>query len=137
MMMAEAREGGASFRFPRRLRLTRPSEFEAVLNANVRVRSGPLFIGALPNERDHPRLGLIVSRRVGNAVVRNRVKRQLREAFRLSQHDLPAGYDLVVSVRAHDPLAPEAYRTHLLETARELDRKWQKRQQRFSPGDGS
>ncbi|TVQ52397.1 MAG: ribonuclease P protein component [Phycisphaerales bacterium] len=129
-MVADSPKTERCFRFPRRLRLTRPSEFEAVLNANVRVRSGPLFIGALPNDRDHPRLGLIVSRRVGNAVVRNRVKRQLREAFRLSQHDLPTGYDLVVSVRAHEPLTSDVYRTHLLETARELDRLWRKKQQR-------
>ncbi len=129
-MMAEPRETRGLFRFSRRLRLTRPPEFVAVLDANVRVRSGPLFIGALPNDRGHPRLGLIVSRRVGNAVIRNRVKRQLREAFRLSQHDLPTGYDLVVSVRAHEPLTSDAYRTRLLETARELDRLWRKKQQR-------
>ena len=51
------------------------------------------------NGLPHPRLGLIVGRRHGGAVQRNRLKRVLREAFRLSQHDLPAGYDLVCTPR--------------------------------------
>jgi ribonuclease P protein component len=47
----------------------------------------------------HPRLGISASRRLGGAVVRNRWKRLLREAFRLSRSQLPAGIDLVVIPR--------------------------------------
>lgn len=46
------------------------------------------------------RLGLTVSRRVGNAVVRNRVKRRLREAFRLARPELAAGFDVVLLARS-------------------------------------
>lgn len=53
-----------------------------------------------PNGLDHPRLGLSVSRRVGGAVVRNRWKRLLREAFRLVRSELPPGLDLIVVPRA-------------------------------------
>lgn len=52
------------------------------------------------NGLPHPRLGLSVSKRLGNAVARNRWKRILREAFRLHRERLPAGLDLVVVPRA-------------------------------------
>jgi ribonuclease P protein component len=57
----------------------------------------------------HPRLGMSVNRKVGNAVRRNRIRRLIRESFRLMQHDFPAGYDLVVVVRPHPPLALAEY----------------------------
>jgi CIC family chloride channel protein len=99
-------------------------------DAGVSVNVGPLRIHGLPNDLGHPRLGLAVSRRVGNAVVRNRNKRMLREAFRLSQHDLPkdpAAYDLVVSVRPHESLPLDDYRNLLLDAAKRLEGIWNRR----------
>ena len=70
-----------------------------------RKQAGPHFVFFL-NPRTSPgaatapsRLGLTVSRRVGNAVVRNRVKRWIREAYRRQARTLPAGHDLVVIAR--------------------------------------
>ena len=57
--------------------------------------NGFLVLYVAPNDLGKTRLGLIVSRKCGNAVVRNSWKRALREAFRLSYLDLPVGYDLV------------------------------------------
>ena len=54
---------------------------------------------------DKPRLGLSVSKRVGSSVVRNRVRRRLKEIFRSSVADLPCDLDLVISAR---PAAAEA-----------------------------
>ena len=74
-------------------------DFAAIHAAKVRA-SRPLLVYAIPNTLGHLRIGLSVARRVGNAVARNRVKRRLREAFRLNRHGGP-GYDLLVVVRPH------------------------------------
>ena len=65
----------------------------------MRASDGRLTVWARSNGLPHARLGLIVGRKHGNAVRRNRIKRLLREAFRLSQHLLPAGLDLICTPR--------------------------------------
>ncbi len=80
----------ADFRFPKRLRLLRPTEFDRVMRARVSATDGLIRLHVAANELGHPRLGLTVSRRVGGATTRNVWKRALREAFRLAQHELPA-----------------------------------------------
>jgi ribonuclease P protein component len=89
-------------RFPKRLRLLRASEFERVFAARNSVANSCFALYGAANDVGHPRLGITVSRKVGNAVVRNRWKRLLREAFRLSQHALPV-VDLVCVARATQP----------------------------------
>ena len=64
-----------------------------------RVGDSRLQIWALPNQLDYARLGLVVGRRHGNAVRRNRIKRVLREAFRLSRDRLPSGLDVACAPR--------------------------------------
>jgi len=86
-------------RFPRSHRLLRGAEFDAVFDRRCSVADDLLIVYGLPNELGHPRLGLSVSRRVGSAVVRNRWKRAIREAFRQSGKRLPSGFDLVVIPR--------------------------------------
>ena len=90
-------------------------------------KAWPLRVHGAPNDLGHCRLGLSVSRRVGNAVRRNRIKRRLREAFRLLQHDLPAGYDLVVVVMRHEPLELGEYQSRLMSAAERLERYWRRR----------
>ncbi|MFG0258623.1 MAG: ribonuclease P protein component [Phycisphaerales bacterium JB043] len=97
------------FFFRRRHRLTRNNEFRRVYDEGVRVPRGVLVVIGAPNGLEHARLGLSVSRKVGNAVIRSRVKRCLRESFRLLQHECPGGFDIVVVVRRHEPLSQEEY----------------------------
>lgn len=122
--------------FPKTHRLRTQRQFDAVYRRGAGKTVGPLRVIGLPNEVGHCRLGLSVSKRVGNAVARNRVKRMLREAYRLSQHDFPwagaevgaggGAYDLVVVVRPHEPLVLEDYRRMLLDAVGKLDRHWTK-----------
>jgi ribonuclease P protein component len=76
-----------------------------------------LVVYVAPNSCGYPRLGISVGRSLGTAAQRNRVKRLVREAFRLSQHSLPQDRDYVVMVASHwarrkaqsrkNPQAPE------------------------------
>ena len=85
--------------FVRQARLLAPKQFDAVYATRVRVVDGCFSINAAPNTLGHARLGLSIgSKAVGNAVARNRVKRQVREFFRVHAGELPA-WDLVVGAR--------------------------------------
>ena len=99
--------------FPKSHRLSGKLAFAAVFEAKIRDTRGPLLIYAKPNDLGHSRLGLSVSRTVGGAPKRNRIKRLLRESFRLMQHDLPRGYDIVIVVRAHKPMILAEYQRSL------------------------
>lgn len=113
--------------FPKALHLRKPAEFAAVYDARVRESRGPLLIYANPNDLGHPRIGLSTSRKVGTAPRRNRIRRMLREAFRLMQHDFPRGYDLVVVVRAHEPLLLADYQRILSGATVKLHHAWARR----------
>ena len=82
------------------MRLTTREDFDRVFKSCSSRSSDALFtVLARPTEQDYPRLGLAISRKAaGNAVNRHRLKRRVRESFRLSQHALP-GCDIVVIAR--------------------------------------
>ncbi len=84
------------FSFGKELRIRFQREFQAAYATKIYAADGVLVINALRRIDGDSRLGLSVSRKVGCAVVRNRWKRLIREAFRLNRTRLPAKWDLVV-----------------------------------------
>ncbi|MEM1353870.1 MAG: ribonuclease P protein component [Planctomycetota bacterium] len=97
------------YRYTRAHRLSGSRAYQRVFDNKLRKSAGPLAVLAAPVDLPHHRLGLVVSRRVGNAVRRHQIKRMLREAFRLNQHDWPGAYDVVVIVYRHDKMPLDGY----------------------------
>ncbi len=82
------------------------ADFEKVQGGGKRIADSYFSMTFRPNDLGAPRLGLAVAvRTAGNAVARNRVRRIVKESFRLAQHELPA-VDLVVGARARVKDAP-------------------------------
>jgi ribonuclease P protein component len=86
-------------RFPKSVRLTRRPEFLAVQERGAKISADPLLALVLRNSLGCTRIGLTVSSKVGNAVVRARIRRHLRELFRKRQEKVPKGLDVVVIAR--------------------------------------
>lgn len=110
-------------RFPKALRLLRSDDFARVYRRKRSVADDLLVVYGCENQLERSRLGLSVSRRTGNAVIRNRWKRLLREAFRRSQSQLPQGVDLVVSPRRPGEPRLSAIEQSLQQLARRVDQK--------------
>ncbi len=80
--------------------LRKRAEFVQVQNKGKRHRGRCLLLMVHPNQSDQSRVGLTVSRKVGNAVVRNRVRRRLRESIRANPERFASGQDYVFIARA-------------------------------------
>lgn len=108
--------------FPNTLRVRQQAEFDRVYGQNVYAADSTLVVQGCENDTSTTRLGLSVSRRVGNAVVRNRWKRLIREAFRQQWKELPVGLDLVVRPRRGAVISFSAIYDALPRLARRIDR---------------
>lgn len=111
--------------------MTLDSQFKAVYAARMKKTQGNLGMFSRPNGLRHHRLGLSVGKRVGGAVARNRVKRLLREAFRLSCRDWElvegSGLDMVLSAGAEENRTMAACKEQVCALFDQSRRAWAKR----------
>jgi len=84
------------YSIPRSRRIKAARDFARIYEARTRAGDAHLLVYAATNAVGYPRFGVSVSRKLGPSVTRSHLKRLLREAFRLSQHDLPNGLDLIL-----------------------------------------
>ena len=89
--------GGESF--PKGARLTRRSEFLALSRRARKLHTPHFVVLTQPNDRGESRLGITVTKRVGNSVTRNLIKRRVREFFRRARGALPSAEDFVIIAR--------------------------------------
>jgi ribonuclease P protein component len=89
----------ADNRFRPHEHLRRPADFKRVYGRRLSASDSRVVIYVAANGLPHNRLGLSVSRKFGNAVRRNRLRRLMREAYRLARHRLGTGMDLVLIPR--------------------------------------
>lgn len=100
--------------FKREERLLSKKDFFKIRKKGIRLPSGSFILFALRNDHGFNRLGVAVSVRVGNSVKRNRIKRLLREFFRLNKSTFPKSTDIFISVKQ------EAIARKLSDVEREL-----------------
>ena len=86
-------------RLPKSARLLKRADFRRVYDEGQRRNGSTFAVFHRPNGLAETRLGITVPARVGGAVVRNRIKRRLREVFRLNRHRMPPGWDIVMNPR--------------------------------------
>ncbi len=112
-----------SLPFPKSAHLRSEADFERIYARKCKAADGVLLVFADRNDLGVTRLGLSVSRKHGGAVVRNRLKRLLAEAFRLSQHEFPVGFDFIAIPLIAQCAKLSIYRTSLTKLAAKLA-KW-------------
>ncbi len=118
-MVRKTQEG-----FPRHYRIVRGSEFRAVYDGGLKLYSERFGLFAKANTLEHHRLGITVSRKIGGAVIRNRVKRLFREVFRRSAAEIPSHFDLVINAKRGTARAGYAeLREEFLTTVARIDRR--------------
>ncbi len=116
--------------YPRTLRVVSKAHFQRAYKQGQRARGDILVVVAVANGLTHPRLGLSVGRVIWrDAVPRNRVRRVFRESFRLTQHELPVGFDFIL-IPGRPALVPqlEATKLELVRLANKAAERWRAKQ---------
>ncbi|MEE9444364.1 MAG: ribonuclease P protein component [Cocleimonas sp.] len=115
-----------SFKLPRDLKLLTAENFKTVFSKAERFGNYSFTVLARPNDMDHARLGLAISKKCAKrAVDRNRIKRLFRESFRLNQHKLPS-VDIIAMCK------PSAIKLTNHEMHEQIKKQWHFMQKKFA-----
>jgi len=88
-----------SFRFTKKERIANPQDFRRVMKLGKRLPSGNFILFIQKSENTFHRLGIVVKKEIGPATFRNRMKRYIREFFRLHKHQIKGSYDIILMVK--------------------------------------
>ncbi|HKN23966.1 MAG TPA: ribonuclease P protein component [Candidatus Acidoferrum sp.] len=107
--------------FPPEARLVRSGDFDAVYRAGKRFSSSHFTVFVRSNELALSRFGFSIKKALGGAVVRNRIRRRLREMVRCHRQEISAGWDIVIHPKSSVAKAPfQALTEDLLRLLRKL-----------------
>ncbi len=118
------------FLFLKTMRIRSKSDFDYIYNLRQRVSDKNLLMFAARNYLNQTRIGLSVSRKHGGAVKRAKLKRLLREAFRLTQHELPQGIDFILIPRQNPAAGLDGYQRSMIQLAGTLAHQLSKKDER-------
>lgn len=93
-----------SFEFRKKERITQPQDFRRVMRLGRRLSSRNFILFIQKNENKFHRLGIVVKKEIGPATFRNRMKRYIREFFRLYKHQIEGSYDMILMIKKECPI---------------------------------
>jgi len=88
-----------SFRFTKKERINHPQDFRRAMKLGRKLPSKNFILFIQKNENKFHRLGIVVKKEIGSATFRNRIKRYIREFFRLHKHQIKGSYDIILMVK--------------------------------------
>ena len=118
--MTETAPNELRLTFPRSRRLRSPADFKRVYDQKVRDGDDHLLVYAAVNDLSCTRIGVSVSKKNGNSIVRHRIRRLLKEAYRLEQFQIPEGIDLILIPRPGSASTLTDCRSSIVQLAEKL-----------------